>query len=127
MPNDTTRRGYSLATLFTLVSVYAVIFGLASPLVRALLAGNVPVLQFTAVAAYASFICLSMGVFVGWHHHRQPLGVLWGAMLGTILGPIIGAVILVPMDQMASLFWVTIGGSVLLVILGFGVRINTRC
>ncbi len=122
----TMQRGYPLGALFLLMAAIATIAAMLSPLVTALAKEQVEVPIIMAVAGGAGLFSVIIGAIVGLLHFRQPQGVLTGAMTGALIGPLFGPIMLVPVHEITSLCSVTIGGSILIVIVAAIVRLSGR-
>ncbi len=120
------QRGYPLTALFVLVGICAILSALLGPAIHVVATQRVD-LSFFFRAAMGSAICIGIqGLFVGLFHHNRGRGVLVGGATGAVVGFLIGPLIIVPVEEFASLIAAGLGGSVTLVALGVIVRVTGR-
>lgn len=106
-------RGYSLGSLFLLVSTSAAILALVAPVVRRVgqEVGGVSELVIAAVAGGA--ILAAVGMFVGMFHLTRPSGLLWGLLLGIGLGTLAGPLAFISADEFSYVLLLGFGGAAL--------------
>lgn len=119
-------QSYPLSALFLLVAACAVICALLTPVVRAIVVGDVGGEDTAIASAGGAFLSMMVGAVIGLYHYRPFRGLAWGILTGGVIGMIVGPVILAPAESLSSLVTMSLGGAIVLVLTGvfFGLTIK---
>lgn len=127
--NETSRSvqtGYPLGALFVLLAACAVVSALLSPVARAAVEGDLPLIQILVASLVGLAVLGILGGVIGLYHYRPIRGAGWGMLTGGAIGVLIGPLMLAPPEALGSLVTVSLGGSVVVLItgavFGFGIR-----
>ena len=120
-PESNTRGGYPLLALFFAVAASAVLISLLAPIVTLVDSNEVSLEEFIAALVIGGVVGMIHGLFIGLYHYRRLLGAGLGILTGTVIGSVVGPVVLSP--SYTEVMATCMGGSVLLLVLGFVCRI----
>lgn len=112
------KQSYPLSALFVLVAACAVVCTLLTPIVRAIVSGNVGGKETAIASVGGSLLAMLVGAVVGLYHYRPYRGLAWGILCGGVIGMIAGPVVLAPPESLDSLMTMSIAGAIVLVITG---------
>jgi CDP-diglyceride synthetase len=84
--------GYSLASLFLLLALFAAMLAHVSPLLNSSF-HEVQPLNPVVLVVVCGMTGSVLGIIVGLHHYRQPRGTLLGVLLGVVFGSLSGPVV----------------------------------
>jgi len=110
------RRSYPLGALFVLVAAAGVISALLSPVVRAVVAGQVGFVEAVSASVGGALCGMVLGAVVGLYHYRLLRGLAWGTLTGGVIGMLVGPVVLAPGHAFGSLMTVSVTGAAALLI-----------
>jgi hypothetical protein len=119
---DLAGRGFSLASLFVLVTACAALVAGVTPLVRQASASGIATNDLLVAMAAGLLGGLLLGIFVGLLQFRVGMAVPMGAAAGATIGLAAGLVALLPTALLATSALAMLVGSVLIV----GVALATR-
>lgn len=119
------RRGYPLGALFLLVAACAVLTAIVAPIGRSVASGDITLLELiVALIAGVIFVAFK-GAIVGAFHFRVGRGIGIGTLTGAVLGLVAGPLVLLPVSAAIQIFSASVGGSILLVIVGVVLRLSS--
>jgi hypothetical protein len=125
-PSRLSPRGYPLSALFLLVAACGVVTALVTPVVRAVTSGNLGLGETLGSSLSGGLIMLTLGGILGLYHYRPVRGFLWGCVAGGMIGALVGPIVLAPADAFVALLITSIGGTLVLLVIGAALRFSTR-
>lgn len=117
------RRGYPLSALFVLVAICGILLAQVTPIVRAVIQGEVGVTETIVAALAGGVLVMCLGVLVGMYHYRRWRGIGLGALTGALIGVTTGPLALVPADKSLGILAAAVGGAVVLLAIGVALRL----
>lgn len=115
MNDSPPRRVYSLSVLFILVAACSIVAAFLAPVVRAISAGPIGVVEAAMATTAGGLAAACLGGIVGLYHYRRGRGFLWGTLTGLVLGSALGPISLAPLEVVPTLFSLSLIGSAVLV------------
>lgn len=100
--NAQAQKGYSLSTLFVLVTASAALVAGFTPLVRRAAAGEVDGVSLIAAVAGGLLVGLFLGLVIGLLQFRVTIAAPIGAATGAIIGMAAGLFALLPMSLLGT-------------------------
>jgi hypothetical protein len=103
-----------------------VLAALAAPLARAISSGIVSGFDVALAALIGSPLAALIGVAIGLHQRRWYIGGPLGLAVGAVVGAICGPLVLIPASGFPGLLAASIGGSLVMIAIGAGLRWGSR-
>lgn len=118
-------QSYPLVSLFVLVALCAILMGMITPLAGQLNDGLVPASDIVMSSVLGAILLSVVGTMVGIFVHRRLGGVFLGGTVGFTIGLLAGPMYFIPQADFSRLLVVSLGGAVLLLVVGAVVRLNS--
>lgn len=115
-------KGFTLASLFLLMTTCATLIALWRPLVTAFRQGNVSGQLIVTASLVSGSICVFFGIIVGLTQRRPGIGVIMGIVTGGALGLLLGPLVLVPDELVGSLLRSSLFGSIAILVVAIALR-----
>ena len=116
--NRNIEQSYPLSALFLLLAACGVICALLTPVVRAVMAGQVGGEDTVLASFVGALLSICGGAIIGLYHYRPLRGLAWGILTGGVIGTIVGPVVLAPPESLGSLIGMAVGGGFVLMVTG---------
>jgi hypothetical protein len=123
-----TRRpgGYPLIALFLVLTGCAIIAALVGPAARAVSDGKIGLADALLSMLVGSVVVMVMGGIVGLFHYRRARGFGWGLLTGGVIGLFVGPIVLAPRESFATVISLSVGGAVMIILIGVAFRLSSR-
>jgi hypothetical protein len=119
------RHGYPLGALFLLVAACAVLTAIITPIGRAMANEKITVWELVGALLVGVIGGAKLGTIVGLFHYRILRGMGIGALTGAAIGLVAGPLMLLPAASIVEVFTASVGGSLLLLVVGVVLRLSS--
>lgn len=119
-------QGYTLGTLFLLIAACASVLALVTPLVRSHVGEEIGLSEFAISVICGGLSFGAIGLLVGLFHFSRLHGSLLGLLLGITLGTFAGPLVFVPIEELAWLLLIAVGGCALVLGLAVANRVGSH-
>jgi hypothetical protein len=116
--HENVQQSYPLSALFLLLAACGVVCALLTPVIRAVMEGQVGGKDTAMASLGGALLSMCGGAIIGLYHYRPFRGLGWGILSGGVIGLIVGPIILAPPESLASLMAMAVGGAVVLIVTG---------
>jgi hypothetical protein len=120
--NNSQRQSYPLAALFILIAACGILLALVVQVIRGVSVTRAGPGELVVAGALGTCLGMILGMLVGIHHYQRLRGIAMGGLSGALIGAVAGLVIMIPAENFAGLIAASLGGSLVLLLVGAVLR-----